>query len=168
MTEKEKVLTKLNEWEIPFEIRNHNAAATIEDALKVWEGLEGVFCKNIFLRNYKGNQHFLVVLEHNKILNTKTMEKIIGGGRVSFASHERLWKHLGLTPGSVSPFGLINDSSQHVIVFLDEDLKSADKLNFHPNDNTATLTIAGADFFRFLALCGNTCRFLTFEASPDS
>lgn len=166
MSEKEKVLKKLKEWEIPYEISNHVAASTIEEALDVWQGLEGVFCKNIFLRNYKGTQHYLVVLEHNKILNTKTMEKIIGGGRVSFASPERLLKHLGILPGSVSPFGLINDESQHVILFLDEDLKNAEYLNFHPNDNRATLTITGLDFFKFLKKSGNVFQFLHFDALP--
>ena len=70
-------------------------------------------------------------------------------------------KHLGLTPGSVSPFGLINDPSHAVRVVIDRDLKSAVRLSFHPNINTATLTIAAADFQKFLDACGNTIQYVT-------
>jgi len=69
--------------------------------------------------------------------------------------------HLGLTPGSVSPFGLINDSAHAVRVVLDRDLKAATRLSFHPNINTVTFTIAAPDFTRFLEACGNPVQYLT-------
>ena len=103
-------------------------------------------CKNLFLRNQKGNRHYLVVLEHSKRADLKAVADQIGDGKLSFASPERLMTHLGLTPGSVSPFGLINDRDHAVRVVLDRDLKSADALAFHPNINTATFVIAAADF----------------------
>jgi len=79
----------------------------------------------------------------------------VGDGKLSFASPDRLRSHLGLTPGSVSPFGLINNSDRAVRVVVDRDLKSAPRLSFHPNINTVTLTIAAADFVKFLESCGN-------------
>ena len=69
-------------------------------------------------------------------------------------------KHLGLTPGSVSPFGLLNDPGRQVRVFLDQDLQGAERLTFHPNDNTATLAISGDDFERFLGHVGHAVRFI--------
>ncbi len=162
MDKKEKVLTHLATWEIPFEIREHAPADSIETALNEWQGMKGTFCKNIFLRNYKGTQHYLVIIEHHKTTDTRLIEKIVGGGRVSFASPERMNKYLGLAPGSVSPFGLINDLEKHTILFIDEELKNSDFVNFHPNDNTATLTISGKDFFRFIDKCGNKYHFVKF------
>jgi Ala-tRNA(Pro) deacylase len=68
--------------------------------------------------------------------------------------------YLGVTPGSVSPFGLMNDREHHVRVYLDRDLKSARRISFHPNVNTATLSIAFPDFERFLASCTNPVRYI--------
>jgi Ala-tRNA(Pro) deacylase len=99
-----------------------------------------------------------VVLVASKKADLRAVADQIGDGKLSFASPERLMKHLGLTPGSVSPFGLINDHAHAVRVVLDSDLKAADRLSFHPNINTVTYTIAAADFARFLAACGNSVR----------
>jgi Ala-tRNA(Pro) deacylase len=84
----------------------------------------------------------------------------IGDGKLSFGSPERLMKHLGLTPGSVSPFGLLNDPGRQVRVFLDGALEGADRLTFHPNDNTATLVLSGEDFRRFLGHVGHAVRWI--------
>ena len=83
------------------------------------------------------------------------MANQIGDGKLSFASPERLMTYLGVAPGSVSPAGLINDREHHVRVFLDRDLKTAARISFHPNINTATLTVSFSDFQRFLMHCTN-------------
>jgi Ala-tRNA(Pro) deacylase len=111
--------------------------------------------------NQKGNRHYLVIIEHAKRADLRAVADQIGDGKLSFASPERLMTHLGLTPGSVSPFGLINDREHVVRVVLDRDLKSAERVSFHPNINTATLTVAAADFQRFLAACGNTVQYVS-------
>ena len=84
----------------------------------------------------------------------------IGDGKLSFASPERLMKYLGVTPGSVSPFGLIHDRDRHVRVYLDRELKLAPRISFHPNINTATFVLTYADFERFLASCENVVRYV--------
>jgi Ala-tRNA(Pro) deacylase len=84
----------------------------------------------------------------------------IGDGKLSFGSPERLESYLGVTPGSVSPFGLINDREHHVRVYLDRTLRTAGRISFHPNVNTVTLTLAYTDFERFLAACGNPVRYV--------
>jgi Ala-tRNA(Pro) deacylase len=103
------------------------------------------------------------VVEHSKRVDLKRLAEQIGDGKLSFASPERLQTHLGLTPGSVSPFGLIHNHDHAVRVFLDADLKSATAVSFHPNINTATLVITGADFTRFLEACGNPVRYVSIQ-----
>ena len=152
------VRARLDELQISFTRYEHPPVATVEEAAAHWAGIEGTHCKNLFLRNQKGDRHYLVVVEHLKRVDLRRLAEQIGDGKLSFASPERLMAHLGLTPGSVSPFGLINDHARAVRVFLDLDLESAALVAFHPNINTATLLISGAGFRRFLAACGNPVR----------
>lgn len=151
------ILRKLN---ILFGYYEHPAVRTIEEARKYWTDIEATHCKNLFFRNHKGDKHYLVILEHSKDLSIHDLEKRLKQGKLSFASDQRLDKYLGLTPGSVSPFGLINDHSKHVHVFLDENLKQAKKISFHPCINTASLVISYEDFQRFLEWTGNKFEYL--------
>ena len=100
-------------------------------------------------------------MKHPKRADLRGVADQIGDGKLSFASPERLLTHLGVTPGSVSPFGLINDASREVRVFLDADLKAAERISFHPNINTVTVVLAFTDFERFLAARGNPVRYVT-------
>jgi Ala-tRNA(Pro) deacylase len=145
---------------IRFEYHEHPPLATIEDAKAYWAGIDSGKCKNIFFRNHKGNRHYLVILEHLRQLDIHDLEKRLRQGKLTFSSDKRLKRYLGLEPGSVSPFGLINDREKHVHIFIDEKLKEYDRLAFHPNLNTATLVISGADFIRFMEFTGNTYEFL--------
>jgi Ala-tRNA(Pro) deacylase len=149
------VSARLVELGIAFERHEHPPVATVDEAKQHWAGINATHCKNLFLRNQKGNRHYLVVLEHSKRADLRAVADQIGDGKLSFASPERLMTHLGLTPGSVSPFGLINDRDHAVRVVLDRDLKSATRVSFHPNINTATYVVSAADFARFLEACGN-------------
>lgn len=159
-TKKDRVLQVLNELNINFEIYHHPPAPTIEEAQKYWKGIDSAHCKNIFFRNHKGNRHYLVIIEHTANLAIHDLEKRLKQGKLSFASPERMEKYLGVTPGSVSPFGLINDANHHVYLFLDENLLKAKKISFHPNLNTYSVVIAFEDFLRFLRWSGNTYEFL--------
>jgi Ala-tRNA(Pro) deacylase len=149
------VAARLGELAIGYTRHEHPPAATVEEAEPHWAAIDATHCKNLFLRNQKGDRHYLVVLEASKKADLRAVADQIGDGKLSFASGERLMKHLGLTPGSVSPFGLINDRAHAVRVVLDRDLKAAARLSFHPNINTVTYTVAVADFARFLDACGN-------------
>ena len=145
---------------IEYEYHEHPPVATIEDAELFWKDIDSWKCKNIFFRNHKGNRHYLVILEHLRLLDIHDLEKRLRQGKLTFASDQRLMKYLGLTPGSVSPFGLINDHEKHVHLFIDEKLKESDRLAFHPNINTATLVISLFDFIRFLDHRGNSYEFI--------
>ena len=155
------VAARLRELQIAYERHEHPPVATVEAAEQYWTGINATHCKNLFLRNQKGNRHYLVVLEHQKKADLRKVADQIGDGKLSFGSPERLMTHLGLTPGSVSPFGLINDASHAVRVVLDRDLKSATRLSFHPNINTVTFVVSAADFARFLEVCANVVQYVT-------
>ena len=152
-----ELLAKLS---IEFEYHEHPPVATIEDAKIHWKNLNSGRCKNIFFRNHKGNKHYLVILEHLRQLNIHDLEKKLKQGKLTFASDNRLKKYLGLEPGSVSPFGLINDKDHHVHLFIDEKLNESDRLSFHPNINTASLVIKKSDFIRFLNNTRNSYEFI--------
>jgi Ala-tRNA(Pro) deacylase len=149
------VVATLRELGITYTRHEHPPVATVEEAAQHWSGIDATHCKNLFLRNQKGNRHYLVVLTASKKADLKAVADQIGDGKLSFGSPERLMTHLGLTPGSVSPFGLINDRDHAVRLVLDRDLKAATRLGFHPNINAVTFTIAASDFARFLEACGN-------------
>ncbi len=140
---------------IAFERFAHPPVFTVEEAERYWAGIPATHCKNLFLRNAKGSRHYLVVLGHAKKADLKALSAALGDDRLSFASPDRLMRFLHLTPGAVSPFGLIHDSARDVIVVLDSDLPGTDRIGFHPNVNTATITLLTAEFLRFLASRGN-------------
>jgi Ala-tRNA(Pro) deacylase len=98
---------------------------------------------------------------HAKRADLRAVADQIGDGKLSFASPERLMTHLGLTPGSVSPFGLINNPERTVRVVLDRDLRSTTRVSFHPNINTRTYVLATPDFARFLDTCGHVIQYVS-------
>ena len=146
---------------IAFVRHDHPPVFTVEEALAHWADIDATHCKNLFLRNKKGNRHYLVVAAHDRPVSIARVADLVGDDRLSFASPERLARHLGLTPGAVSPFGLINDAQHEVRVVVDAGLKDAVRVGFHPNVNTATVVVAMADFERFLASTGNPVQFAT-------
>lgn len=154
----------LSELGISYEKHEHPAVFTVEEADAQYEHLTGGRSKNLFLRNKKGNRHYLLVVESNRPVDLRKLRVLLGESSLSFASPERLLKHLGLEPGSVSPFGLINDGGSEVIVVVDKELLRHELLHFHPNVNTATLTISSEDFGRFLAHRGNDVRYLVLPS----
>jgi len=146
----------LDHLQIPYEYIEHPPVPTVEEAMKYWSGIDSGHCKNLFFRNHKGDRHYLVILYYSFKLNIRELEQKLRQGKLSFASDRRLMQYLGLTPGSVSPFGLINDQEHHVHLFIDKTLLSHERLSFHPNTNTASLIIPREGFFRFLEHSGNT------------
>jgi Ala-tRNA(Pro) deacylase len=153
----------LDELGLRYTVTEHEAAFTVEQADHLYGHLPGAHSKNLFLRNKRGNQHYLVVAESHRQVDIRRLKAELGESTLSFASAERLQRYLGLTPGSVSPFGLINDAERAVRVILDRGLLGYELLNFHPNRNTATLTIPRADFQRFLAHLGHDVRLMDFD-----
>ena len=165
MNKKEEVLRVLNDLDISYEIFNHPPVPTVEDALPYWDKIDATHCKNLFFRNHKGNRHYLVILKHDRLLNIRDLEQRLKQGKISFASPQRMERYLGLTGGSVSVFGLINDKDKHVHLFLDDGLEAAERISFHPNENNATLVISFQSFLKFLDWSGNSYQFLSLYDS---
>ncbi|HDO27418.1 MAG TPA: prolyl-tRNA synthetase associated domain-containing protein [Bacteroidetes bacterium] len=157
-----EVLDKLN---IPYEVFEHPPLNTIEIALKYWKDIDAMHCKNLFFRNHKGNRHYLVIVKDTAPFSIHSLEKKLKQGKLSFGSEKRLMKYLGVRPGSVSPFGLINDEGHHVFLFIDKQLQQAGKVSFHPNDNTASVVIKYSDLIRFIQSLGNGFDF--FDPSQE-
>lgn len=166
----EAVLAFLNEHGIPFTCYNHPEGKTIEEAKRWWKDDGSVHCKNLFFRNHKGNRHYLVCFDCDHDLAIHDLEARLKAslvaqglpscGKLSFASAERMMRYLGLEPGSVSPFGLINDENHEVYLFLDENLRNAETLSFHPNDCRGTVVIARKDFEKYLSEVGNQYEYI--------
>ncbi len=163
MSEAEKVYQALDTLGIEYEKYEHPPVMTIADIEDLDFTIEPMHCKNLFLRNSKGNQHYLAIVHHEKKANTRAIAQKIGSTRLSFASDKRLKTHLGLEPGGVSVFGLMNNEDNKVIVLVDEDLKKEGKITFHPNVNTASITISYEDFEKFLNDQKNPVRYIKME-----
>jgi len=160
VSQPERVYEVLDEMGIQYEKYEHPPVFTSEEAAEYWGPIKATQVKNLFLRNKKGNRQYLVILEINKQADLRELVRIIGDDRFSFGSAERLMDTLGVTPGSVSPFGLLHPGSKEVRVIVDQDLRAAETLIFHPNLNTASVTISVADFERFLATRPNVVRWM--------
>jgi Ala-tRNA(Pro) deacylase len=160
MSKREKVLQVLENLGISYKIHVHPPVPTVEEALPYWSQIDATHCKNLFFRNHKGNRHYLVVLRHDRQLNIRDLEQRLKQGKISFASPHRMERYLGLSGGSVSVFGLMNDTENHVHLFLDAGLQSAQKISFHPNENTATVVISLDSFLAFLDWSGNSYEFI--------
>jgi Ala-tRNA(Pro) deacylase len=155
-----QVYAALDALGIRYDRYDHPPVFTGEEADRHWAGIPARGVKNLFLRNKKGNRHYLVILPIEKEADLRTLVKVIGDDRLSFASPERLMEHLGLTPGSVSPFGLLNNPSRSVQVVLDAELRGAGPLIFHPNLNAHSVTVSDTDLSRFLTSTGHAVRWL--------
>jgi len=161
MTENEKqVYEVLNQLKIPYTQYEHVPVYTIQQLDELNMDMKGKHCKNLFVRNDKGDKHYLIIVSQEKRADLKDIAKQIGSSRLGFASEERLMKHLGLTPGAVTPFGLLNDEEKKVTVLVDEDLKNSIHICFHPNVNTATVSLLFDDFIKFFQWKGNEYQFI--------
>ena len=160
MNGSEKLYQLLKNLNIPFEYLEHPEAPTIEIAKRYWKGHNAKHCKNLFFRNHKGNKHYLVILDCDCDMDIHSIEKQLRQGKLSFASEQRMLKYLGVSPGSVTPFGLINDIDHHIHVFLDRNLQNAERLSFHPCINTASLIVSKGDFIRFMDYTQNLYEWL--------
>jgi Ala-tRNA(Pro) deacylase len=139
----------------------HAPVFTVDEAKQHRGELPGHHIKNLFLRNKKEAMWLVVALE-DRAVDLKRLGEVLGAGRLSFGSPERLRKHLGVEPGSVTPFALINDTARQVTLVLDRGLADGGPVNAHPLTNTMTTAIAFADLSRFFAATGHAPQWLDF------
>lgn len=139
-----EILKKLN---IIYSEVEHEAVYTVEEAKKIKNMIEGVGCKNLFLKDKEN--FYIYILKDDKRADLKLLKELINTSKLHFASEEELNNLLGLIKGSVTPFGIINDKEHKVIILIDEDLENS-KLLFHPNINTKTISIEYNDLIEFI------------------
>jgi len=150
----------LREHGIDAPRHEHPAVMTVEESLRLVPKLPGSKTKNLFLRDKKGARHFLVTVPHDRAVDLDALGVAIGANKLGFASSERMLKHLGITPGSVSLLALANDRAGAVEFVIDRALWDAVAVQAHPLINTATMVLAHADLERFLAATGHTPRVI--------
>ncbi len=149
------LLARFAELGIATTTFDHPAVFTVAESADVKAAIPGAHSKNLFLKDKKGRV-FLVTAEGHAAIDLKSIsEKIGASGRVSFGKPELLFELTGLTPGSVTPFGIVNDVEGRVTVVIDAAMMEHEILNFHPLENTATTSIGRADLVRFLEACGH-------------
>ena len=144
---------------------DHPAVFTVAESKDLEKQLPGGHTKNLFLKCKKGNIYLVVAL-NDAAIDLKSLHKRIDAGRLSFGSAELLEELLGVKPGSVTPFALINDTGQRVTVILDEAMMRHDFLNYHPLENTATTNIARGDLLRFILSCGHEPKIIAVSGAP--
>ena len=145
---------RLEELGIATETQTHAPVFTVEESRNVRGRLPGAHCKSLFLKDKKGVLWLVVALE-DRSLDLKALAPLIGAARLSFGSPERLAAHLGVVPGAVTPFALINDDRHAVRAVIDSGMMEAERAHFHPLSNDATTAIAPGDLLRFIRALGH-------------
>lgn len=157
--EEKKVYEVLDKLGIEYVVHYHEAFFSAEDAEKEGYHQPGLNLKNLLVREKKRDEHYLVIIKDDARLDFKKYKELTGwSSKMTFAGDDDLMKYLGVHPGSCSVFGLINDKDKHLVVVLDKFVTSADmeeNISFHPNINTATVTMKVKDLYTFLDWAGN-------------
>jgi Ala-tRNA(Pro) deacylase len=163
---RQELLAHLAVLGIETETVEHPAVFTVAESSLLERTLPGGHTKNLFLKDRK-DRLFLVVALGDARIDLKTLHKALGCERLSFGRPELLVEVLGVPPGSVTPFALINDTGRRVTVILDADMMRHERLNYHPLANTATTNIARDDLVRFIRSCGHEPRIMAVASAGD-
>jgi Ala-tRNA(Pro) deacylase len=151
----EDLFARLDRLGIPHKTYAHPPLFTVEDSKRLRGDLPGGHCKNLFLRDKKRSLFLVVTLEDRRI-DLKALRHVLGAaGNLSFGDPALLMEALGVEPGAVTPFALVNDRARRVAVYLDRDMLARDPLNYHPLSNRLTTAIAPGDLVRFIESCGH-------------
>jgi Ala-tRNA(Pro) deacylase len=162
-----QLLQYLDSLMISYRKYDHPAVFTVAESLEIERDMEGVHCRNLFLCDKK-KRMFLVVAANETRIDLKKLPGLIGSDRLSFGSAERLWTYLGVRPGSVCPYAIINDKGHDVTVILDAAMMRGPVVNYHPLLNTMTIGVSPSDLLKFMRACGHEPRVVDLgPAAPD-
>lgn len=166
-TSPEALLAYLDGLGIGYRLYHHEAVFTVAESLEIERDMPGVHCRNLFLRDKK-KVAYLVVAANETAIDLKKLQGLIGSDRLSFGSAERLWEMLGVRPGSVCPYALINDRNKQVNVILDAAMMAGEIVNYHPLVNVMTIGVTPDDLLKFIRSCGHEPRVVDLAAAaPD-
>jgi Ala-tRNA(Pro) deacylase len=161
---RQDLAARLAELGIDTQTVEHEAVFTVEQSSRLERELPGGHTKNLFLKDKKERVYLIVALGSTNV-DLKSLPKKLGCDRLSFGRPELLMQTLGVEPGSVTPFALINDRSRRVTVILDADMMRHERLNYHPLENTATTNITREDLLRFIRACGHEPRIMAVASA---
>jgi Ala-tRNA(Pro) deacylase len=160
---RDDLLARLDALGIATKTIDHAPVFTVEEARSLRGEIPGGHCKNLFLKDEKGAIYLIVCLEDAPV-DLKAAPARIGSRRLTFGKAELLMEILGVEPGSVTPFGLINDTAARATVILDATMMEQELLNYHPLRNDATTTIRSADLLAFIRATGHEPRIIQVSA----
>ena len=159
----QKLLDSFKGYQIAYELYTHLPLFTVEDSDKFQVSIKGVHTKNLFLKDKK-KKFFLVSTLSAKRVDLKSLSKNFGNGHFSFGNSEELFAFLGVIPGSVTPYGLINDQDHQVNFLLDKDLICYDLVNFHPLRNDMTVSVSASQFLTYFEKIGRNPQIVEIPA----
>lgn len=157
---RQKVFDALDGMGIPYQVIEHRAAFTVEDMDNLIDDSKNEIAKNLFIRDDKKKRFFLIVVQKNKHADFKKIRAQLDTNPLTFSSEELLWRFLGLNKGSVTPFGILNDTENRVEVVFDRDIMSLERVGVHPNDNTATVWISPVNLEEVMKKHGHPVRYI--------
>lgn len=166
-TSPESLMAQFEEMGIEYELHHHEAVYTVVESEKVDAQIAGTHCRNLFLRDKK-KKNYLVVLQNATDVDMKLLPAVIGSDRLSFGSADRLWQYLGVRPGSVCPFSIMNDTDHQVKILLDKSMMETDIVNYHPLLNTMTVSLKPVDLIKFIESTGHEVHIVDLSlAKPE-
>lgn len=146
-----ELIALFNANNLKFALHHHNAVFSAKDECEAMKSIPGAHSKNLFLKDKKGNFVLVSVLEHKRV-DLKMLSESLGLRRLTFCNADELLRYIGVTPGSVTPYGLIHDTENSVRYYLDKDFLEHDALNFHPLRNDQTVTMERKSFLSFFEI----------------
>ena len=164
-TTPESLIEKLESIHVDFTTHHHPPLRTVQESKGYRRNMPGVHVKNLYLRDKK-KRNYLLVANEDRMIDLKSLHNTLGSDRLSFGSEIRLFEFLGVRPGAVSPFTLVNDPEHRVSLFIEADLVIAERLYFHPLVNDITLGISPEGLFRFVANTGHEAKLIDFQSNP--
>lgn len=165
-TSRTQLIARLDALGIAHSTVTHPPLFTVEESKRLRGDIPGAHTKNLFLKCKKGSLWLIVALESTRI-ELKHFHRLTGSGRLSFGKPELMREVLGVEPGSVTPFALINDTETRVSVILDAAMMACDPLNFHPLENTATTAISSSALLSFITSCGHEPQIMDVGADDE-
>ena len=162
MSDVRELIELLIKANIKFSKFDHPPLFTVNESKMLRKNTEGAHTKNLFLKNKKNN-FFLLSCKDDTLIDLKKLKKNSIFGNISFAKESYLKEILDLTPGSVTPFGLLNDNENIVDFYLDDKLLNFDIVNFHPLINTSTISLKTSDFLNFMSTQKKVVKFFNFD-----
>jgi len=164
---REQLMARLEMLGLVTRTVGHAPVFTVAESEQLHRDIPGAHTKNLFLKDKNGSLYLVIADVHTKV-DLKGLPKVIGSGRLSFGNAELLMEVLGVTPGSVTAFAVINDAQRRVAVIVDAALMDSETINCHPLENTATTTIAREDLLRFIRACGHEPRLVSLDGSAGA